>query len=39
MNIRKVRAYFIATLLEDGLLTTFGYCMEIAVQESIQYLL
>ena len=42
MNIRKVRAYFIPTLLEDGLLTAFGSCqscMEIAGQESIQYLL
>ena len=42
MKIRKVRAYFIPTLLEDGLLRTFGSCqccMEIAGQESIQYLL
>jgi len=42
INIRKVRAYSIPTLLEGGLLTTFGSCqccMEIAGQESIRYLL
>ena len=42
MNICKVRAYFILTLLEDVLLTTFGSCqccLEIAGQESVQYLL